>query len=158
MAYAGNGEVKMITFSGDLMWTARLSGGGVLTLDMRASCECARLSALLFLWRIDSRSSSSAPSLTTKHCPLAMSHVLRMSRESGPLLLAGSMDGTVVVLDAKEGTVLAKSKPHAKYCIRIAWAPSTLHVVSASWDSSLVVQRWDPGKSDLAATQAGESI
>ena len=41
---AGNGEVKMITFSGELMWTAQLRGGGVLCLDLRASYGCAKSS------------------------------------------------------------------------------------------------------------------
>ena len=36
----------MITFSGELMWTAQLSGGGVLCLDMRHSHGCAQLSEL----------------------------------------------------------------------------------------------------------------
>ena len=34
----------MITFSGELMWTAQLRGGGVLCLDMRASYACAKVS------------------------------------------------------------------------------------------------------------------
>lgn len=74
-----------------------------------------------------------------------------MSREEGPFLLAGSMDGTVAVLDAEDGTVLAKSKPHAKYCVRVAWAPSSAHVLSASWDSTVVVQRWHPGETHLGS-------
>lgn len=32
--YAGNGQVQLITFDGDLLWTQKLAGGGILSLDL----------------------------------------------------------------------------------------------------------------------------
>lgn len=52
------------------------------------------------------------------------------------------MDGTITVMDAHEGTVLASTKPHTKYCVRVLWDPSASTFVSASWDQSLAVHRW----------------
>lgn len=55
------------------------------------------------------------------------------------LLLAGSMDGSVTLLDAHTGTVLTRHKAHAKYCVRVRWAPDSSHCVSCSWDHTMAV-------------------
>ena len=53
------------------------------------------------------------------------------------------MDGSVAMLDAEEGRLLGQSRPHSKYCVRVLWVPGEPdRVLSASWDNSLVVQRW----------------
>jgi hypothetical protein len=53
------------------------------------------------------------------------------------------MDGSVAVLDAEEGRLLGSSRPHSKYCVRVLWVPGEpARALSASWDSSLVVQGW----------------
>ena len=39
--------------------------------------------------------------------------------------------------------MLGRSKPHSKYCVRVLWDPTEpSRVLTASWDNSLVVQRW----------------
>ena len=49
----------------------------------------------------------------------------------------------MAVVDAEEGRVLGKSKPHSKYCVRVLWDPAEpSRAVTASWDNSMVVQRW----------------
>lgn len=60
-------------------------------------------------------------------------------RQSKMLLLAGSMDGSVTLLDAHTGTVLTRHKAHAKYCVRVRWAPDSSHCVSCSWDHTMAV-------------------
>ncbi|KAL0031808.1 hypothetical protein WJX79_008498 [Trebouxia sp. C0005] len=61
------------------------------------------------------------------------------AEHSKMLLLAGSMDGSVTLLDAHTGTVLTRHKAHAKYCVRVRWAPDSSHCVSCSWDHTMAV-------------------
>ncbi|DBB06686.1 TPA: hypothetical protein ACH3X1_012194 [Trebouxia sp. C0004] len=61
------------------------------------------------------------------------------AEQSKMLLLAGSMDGSVTLLDAHTGTVLTRLKAHAKYCVRVQWAPDSSHCVSCSWDHTMAV-------------------
>lgn len=55
------------------------------------------------------------------------------------LLLAGAMDGSVLLLDAHTGTVLLQHKAHAKYCVRVRWAPHSSHFATCSWDHTMSV-------------------
>lgn len=57
------------------------------------------------------------------------------------LLLAGAMDGSTTVLNAASGKVLARHKSHAKYCVRVRWAPDGQRFVSCSWDHTLAVHK-----------------
>ena len=59
------------------------------------------------------------------------------------LLLAGAMDGSVTVLAAASGTVLARHKSHAKYCVRVRWASDGQHFVSCSWDHTVAMHKYD---------------
>lgn len=53
------------------------------------------------------------------------------------------MDGTVAVLDAAEGRVLAQAKLHSKYVVKAVWAPGAEDlVVSISWDGTVTVSGW----------------
>ncbi|KAL0056020.1 hypothetical protein WJX82_006755 [Trebouxia sp. C0006] len=61
------------------------------------------------------------------------------AEQSKMLLLAGSMDGSVTLLDAHTGTVLTRHKAHAKYCVRVRWSPDSSHCVSCSWDHTMAV-------------------
>lgn len=54
-----------------------------------------------------------------------------------PWLLAGSMDGSVSVLDATSGTLLGTAKPHTKYVVKATWARGGDVIVSASYDQSV---------------------
>ena len=53
------------------------------------------------------------------------------------LLLAGAMDGSVVLLDAHTGQLLLRHKAHAKYCVRVRWSPDCQHFASCSWDRTM---------------------
>ena len=55
------------------------------------------------------------------------------------LLLAGAMDGSVVLLDAHTGQLLFRHKAHAKYCVRVRWNSDCHHFVSCSWDRTMSV-------------------
>lgn len=73
------------------------------------------------------------------------------------LLLAGCMDGSVHVLHAATGQVLASAKPHSKYVVAASWAPVLLQpadtqqqqqqeegeqlIATASYDSSCCLLR-----------------
>lgn len=66
------------------------------------------------------------------------------------LLLAGCMDGSVHVLHAAAGRIMASAKPHSKYVVGASWAPALLVsrqqqqkeapgqqlIATSSWDSS----------------------
>ena len=57
-------------------------------------------------------------------------------------MLAGSMDGSVSLLNAATGALLHSAKAHMKYVVAVAWAGDGQHFVSASWDCSLTVHRF----------------
>lgn len=59
------------------------------------------------------------------------------------VLLAGAMDGSVTVLTAASGKVLARHKSHAKYCVRVRWATDGQRFVSCSWDQTLAVHKYN---------------
>lgn len=61
------------------------------------------------------------------------------ARDGKMLLLAGAMDGSVLLLDAHTGTVLLRHKAHAKYCVRVRWAPHSSHFATCSWDHTMSV-------------------
>ena len=65
-------------------------------------------------------------------------------------LLAGCMDGSFAVLDAGSGRLLAKHRPHTKYCVRALWLPGCTHVLSCAWDSSLGIHRLSTGPGEPA--------
>lgn len=136
----GNGQVQLITFDGDLLWAQQLPGGGVLSLDLyiheryylSLSCACT------FAFRHwDTK-------LLCRQSHAAIADKSPLFMESRPYLLAGSMDGSVTILDAQEGTILASSKAHTKYCVRVMWGPSVSQFVSVSWDQTLVLHHWTP--------------
>ena len=58
-----------------------------------------------------------------------------------PLVLAGSMDGSVAVYDAQTGTVLTHSRLHRKYCVRVRWglAAGNHRFVTAAWDNTVAI-------------------
>lgn len=74
------------------------------------------------------------------------------------LLLAGAMDGSVTVLAAASGKILARHKSHAKYCVRVRWASDGQRFVSCSWDNTLAVHRYhsqtDTPSIELLRTEA----
>ena len=57
------------------------------------------------------------------------------------IVAAGCMDGSVAVLDAVGGVLLARATPHRKYVVAASWAPGGRHLVTASWDQSYAVLR-----------------
>jgi hypothetical protein len=62
---------------------------------------------------------------------------------SGPgqgLVAAGSMNGSVALLDSSTGTVLGSSKPHSKYVVAVAWSSCSQYLATASYDHSLTIQ------------------
>lgn len=63
------------------------------------------------------------------------------SSGSSMVVAAGCMDGSVLVLDAGTGDVLARSTPHRKYVVACRWAPDGRHLVTAAWDNSFAVHR-----------------
>lgn len=66
-----------------------------------------------------------------------------MLERSGPsLLAAGSMDGSLSILDASTGSCLCTHKTHNKYLIRVVWVPGQALCVTASQDQSVAVHRF----------------
>ena len=43
--------MKLVTFSGELMWTVQLGGGGVLSLDLQCSNGCTTNGFMMLLIR-----------------------------------------------------------------------------------------------------------
>lgn len=93
-----------------------------------------------------------------------------LARPGQQLLLAGSMDGSVSLLDAETGQLLHSSKPHTKYVVSVAWAGDGRRFVSGSWDSTVAVHctaeatasadkaaETAKAKSGVAGTSAGGS-
>ncbi len=77
---------------------------------------------------------------------MGMRHTMYTAcREGKLLLMAGAMDGSITLLDAHTGIVLARHKAHAKYCVRVRWAPDSCHCVSCSWDHTMSVFKLDTG-------------
>ncbi len=69
-------------------------------------------------------------------------------------LLVGSMDGSVSILDAEDGTVLGATKAHSKYCVQATWNSSGTGFVTASWDQSLCIYEWPAGQCHLQTMPA----
>ena len=49
------------------------------------------------------------------------------------------MDGSVSMLDSSTGAVLQTGRVHAKYVVRVLWAPDGGSFVTASWDGNVHV-------------------
>ena len=49
------------------------------------------------------------------------------------------MDGSVSMLDSSIGAVLQTARVHAKYVVRVLWAPDGASFVTASWDGNVHV-------------------
>ena len=73
---------------------------------------------------------------------LALSLAPGLDGRPTPLLAAGCMDGSLVVLDIETGLLLGSSKPHAKYVVAVQWTGDGEHLVTGSWDCTWAVHRW----------------
>ncbi len=49
------------------------------------------------------------------------------------------MDGSVAILDAETGAVLATAKPHTKYLVHAQWSPDGGHIATASYDQTMAL-------------------
>lgn len=58
---------------------------------------------------------------------------------AGSVVAAGCMDGSIVVVDAGTGVVLARAQPHRKYVVACRWAPDGRHLATGAWDDSFAV-------------------
>eukprot|EP00884_Botryococcus_braunii_P021127 jgi/Botrbrau1/7699/Bobra.0159s0136.1 len=79
--------------------------------------------------------------------PLSHGGVLSLAikqaqRDDETLLLLGTMDGSVIVLNATSGIFLASDRPHNKYCVRSIWSPDGTQVVSCAWSGSLAIHTY----------------
>lgn len=66
-----------------------------------------------------------------------------MYRDEDAVLLVGSMDGSVTILDAESGICLASDRPHSKYCVRAIWSRDGQGVVvSCAWSNTLAIHAY----------------
>ena len=69
--------------------------------------------------------------------PLLLCSFCCTCREGCALLLAGTMDGSVLLLDTNSGDLLQQMRPHQRYCVSVAWSPDGQHFASAAWDDTV---------------------
>ena len=69
--------------------------------------------------------------------PLLLCSCCCTCREGCTLLLAGTMDGSVLLLDTNSGDLLQQMRPHRRYCVSVAWSPDGQHFASAAWDDTV---------------------
>ncbi|KAK9824547.1 hypothetical protein WJX72_011229 [[Myrmecia] bisecta] len=110
---SGDGNVRLFTFDGELLWQTPVGGGGVLSLDLHPNV-----------------------------------------RQGDARLLAGSMDGSVTLLDGMTGNVLHTLRPHTKYCVRMRWSPEGAAAASCSWDHSMAVYSCPATTSEAGGSEA----
>lgn len=104
-----DGTVQLLRFDGGRVWSAQPGGGGALSLDWGPGIAAARAPG----------DGSSAPSGSG-----GGGEGQESSGSGGRSLLAvGSMDGSVCVLNAATGALLARARPHSKYVVRAAFGP-----------------------------------
>ncbi|PRW32536.1 WD40 repeat isoform B [Chlorella sorokiniana] len=128
---SSDGSVAVLGYDGTLHRSIAASSSGVLCLALRrgsrqgGSGSSGRHSG--------SDSSGGAPSL----------------------VVAGCMDGSVVLLDADSGQVLASARPHRKYCVSCAWSPDGCHLVTGAWDETFAVHRLERGSGSGGGSGSG---
>ena len=91
------------------------------------------------------RSTSTAPGCGLYHGILQQGSLQCRGSEQARLLV-GSMDGSMSIVDAEDGTVLGATKAHSKYCVQATWNSSGTGFVTASWDQSLCIYEWPAGQ------------
>lgn len=129
-----DGTVKLLRFDGSEVWSMPVASGGALCLDWSPFITSA------------AASSSGAAGEGAGGAPPA-----RAGGE-GPgwrraLLVVGSMDGSVTVLDADTGGALASARPHSKYVVRAALDPwGGAAIATASFDQSCCLLRLAEGE------------
>ncbi|KAI8468292.1 MAG: quinon protein alcohol dehydrogenase-like superfamily [Monoraphidium minutum] len=146
-AGAADGCVKLLRFDGSVVWSARVASGGALSLDW-SPCVAAAAE------REPAEAGAAGPPGGARQPEGAGGSGVRAAGQRGarsaaprrPLLVVGSMDGSVSVLDAETGAALASARPHAKYVVRAAVDPGGRGVIAtASFDQSCCLLRLEGG-------------
>lgn len=172
--------MRKVELSGDVAWQTRVGSGGVLCLGVDTSTRCVggrqRQLPDQQLGVADTMASFCMPACewlvmaskaqtmlvglkpAPQHCLCVPCAHLMLERSGPSLLAAGSMDGSLSILDASTGSCLCTHKTHSKYLIRVVWVPGQALCVTASQDQSVAVHRFvaaaagDEGQGELRGT------
>jgi hypothetical protein len=133
---AADGTVHLLRFDGTKVWSTAVASGGALSLEWSPDVTAPEASG-----------GSSAAAAAQQ----------RQRQPRGPCLLVGSMDGSVSVLDAETGGLLAAAKPHTKYVVRAAFDPrGGGHIATASFDQSSCLLRLEKAEAGSSGGGAGD--
>eukprot|EP00199_Chlamydomonas_sp_CCMP681_P002158 CAMPEP_0119103270 /NCGR_PEP_ID=MMETSP1180-20130426/1744_1 /TAXON_ID=3052 ORGANISM="Chlamydomonas cf sp, Strain CCMP681" /NCGR_SAMPLE_ID=MMETSP1180 /ASSEMBLY_ACC=CAM_ASM_000741 /LENGTH=419 /DNA_ID=CAMNT_0007087725 /DNA_START=55 /DNA_END=1314 /DNA_ORIENTATION=+ len=108
---SGDGIVRRVGFDASLFWATPVGSGGALCLDLHPHLTSAS-------W--DQAEAGGVSSCLPCH-----------------VVAVGSMDGSLSLLHAYTGQLLASDRSHLKYVVRVAWAGDGQHLVTCSHDQSV---------------------
>lgn len=131
---SSDGSLAVLSYEGALQRTVAASTSGILCLALQQGGASAGLSC--------SDGNASPPA----------------AGSSSSIVAVGCMDGSIVVLDAGSGVVLARAQPHRKYIVALQWAPDGRHLVSAAWDNSFAVHRLQRQPAAAAEAEADAAV
>ena len=139
--------MQRVDLDDNIVWRTSLGGGGIVSLALQPASGFVPLCP------------GAAP---PRHSALTQPYNTRKSlncRDDSPfelcerrdgsdqMVAAGSMDGSVSLLNAVSGELLCSRRVHRKYVVSLAWASDSYTFVSASWDHSFAVHRAHPSSS-----------
>ncbi|KAL6764979.1 WD40-repeat-containing domain protein [Haematococcus lacustris] len=120
---SGDGVVRRLSWQGELVWASGVGQGGVLCLDLHPSCTGSGVAVDVATGQ---DVAAPSPDLGHEEGSAAATQPTGEAAPSCPLLAAGSMDGSVSLLDLTTGTCLTAARVHLKYLVRVVWCGAEL--------------------------------
>jgi len=118
--------------------------------------SCAHCRQVFALSRVESPNLARVSACRRPFLPPVGASVTNEGTGSESLLAAGSMDGSVTLLAAASGEVLATERPHNKYVQRVRWSPSGTLLATASSDHSMALLRLSASGRGALTSDSGQ--
>ena len=138
---AADGTVQLTTFAGARVWRTAVASGGAVSLEW-SPAAFAREAGAGAAVGAGAEAAAGASGENEGAAPSQPPPVQQRYAGGRALLAVGSMDGSVTLLDAATGGIVGAARPHSKYVVRAAFAPSGAPALAtASYDGSCCLLR-----------------